>query len=201
MTQSNAGWSSHLASENRVADDLYPTPGEATQCLLRNVRFNGAIWECASGLGHISWELKQAGYEFVSTDLRAAEYKHGEVQDFLASTETRAPNIVTNPPYKLLREFLRKALTLSGVLSVAFFIPYPAIAYVGIEKLFQELGAPSLILAMVPNFKIWMGEERGWQQSFFKHCWLYWNREESKRTSSEFRLVDWRTAPGTTSDE
>jgi len=45
---------------------------------------------------------------------------------------------------------------------------------------------------MVPNFTIWMGVERGWQQSFFKHCWLVWDRREPKRSGSLFELRDWR---------
>ena len=188
----HGAWNDNNARSERVADDLYPTPAEATQCLLRRVKFNGAIWECAAGMGHISWELIQAGYEYISTDLCAAQYQHGETLDFLQADKALAPNIVTNPPYKLLREFIRKALTLPGIDTVAFFIPYPAIAYVGIYKLFEELGHPSLILAMVPNFTIWMGAERGWQQSFFKHCWLVWDRREPKRSGSLFELRDWR---------
>lgn len=192
-TKNFGGWQQKNGDHpERVPDDLYPSPPEATECLLKNVRFNGAIWECASGLGHISRVFLEAGYEVVSTDLRAAEYEYGEAGDFLASTETRAPNIVTNPPYKLMREFWRKAFTLPGVETVSFLVPVPSLSQVGVQKLFDEFGAPAQILVPVPHLKIYMGKERGIQTSLFAHCWVHWNLKEEKRSSSEFRLVNWR---------
>jgi len=177
-----------------MPDDLYPTPPEATKCLLQNVQFNGAIWECASGLGHISRVIEQAGYNVVSTDLCAAEYEYGEVHDFLASTTARAPNIVTNPPYKLLREFLHIAFTLPSVDTVTLFMPLPTLSKVYMHEFCTEFGAPALILVMVPLFKIYMGAERGTRLSLFTHCWVYWDRRQAKHNSSEFRLVNWKLA-------
>lgn len=193
MANTLGGWKSEGEHPHRVPDDLYPTPPPATQALLRNVRFDGAIWECASGHGHISRELGGAGYTVVSTDLRAVEYGYGEVQDFLVLTRTLAPNIVTNPPYKLLKDFLRKAFELPGIDTVTFLIPLPTIPQVYVHKFFEEFGMPSLILALTPTLKIYMGEERGVQQSIFTHCWVHWNLREGKRTSSTFKLERWKT--------
>lgn len=189
--QKSGGWQKSEHPE-RMPDDLYPTPAPATECLLRNIHFNGTVWECASGLGHISEVLERAKYDVISTDLCASEYEYGEVQDFLASAETKAPNIVTNPPYILLREFLHKSVTLPGVETVTFFMPMPTLSKVYMQKFFTEFGMPALILAMVPLFKIYMGKGRGTCLSLFTHCWVHWDLRQAKRTSSEFRSVDWR---------
>lgn len=189
----NGGWDGGLASPDRVQDDLYPTPAVATQHLLKRVSFKGAVWECASGLGHISFELQRAGYEFVSTDLAAKRYGYGEELDFLQADRALAPNICTNPPYKLLRDFIEKCLTIPGIEKVALFLPFPVLPSVGLKRMFDRLGHPNEIIAMVPSFEIWMGEPRGWQTSFFKHAWIVWDRTLPPAMSSTMYLDDWRT--------
>jgi hypothetical protein len=99
-------------SENRERDDFYPSPPEATAALLRVESFEGAIWECACGDGAISEPLIEAGHTVVSTDLVARGYGESGV-DFLMEWQRRAPNIVTNPPFKLAEQFVLHALELS----------------------------------------------------------------------------------------
>jgi hypothetical protein len=97
---------------NRSKDDWYPTPLEATRGLLRVEKFTGSIWEPACGDGAISCELIAAGYEVDSTDLVDRGYgTHGV--DFLMEWQARGPNIVTNPPFKLVTPFVLKALDMT----------------------------------------------------------------------------------------
>lgn len=99
--------------ENREKDDFYPTPPEGTQALLRVETFSGAIWEPACGDGAISKVLSAAGYDVVSTDL--VDRGHGVARiDFLMEQRSLAPNIVTNPPFKMVAPFIRQALALSS---------------------------------------------------------------------------------------
>lgn len=96
----------------RHKDDFYSTPEEATLALLDVERFDGAIWEPACGDGAISRVVQRAGYECVSTDLVNRGF--GQVRvDFTLEYEARAPNIVTNPPFKLANHFVRNALALT----------------------------------------------------------------------------------------
>lgn len=98
--------------ENREKDDFYPTPLEATLALLSVEQFTGPIWEPACGDGAISRVLIDAGYEVVSTDLVARGYGLDRV-DFLMEQKALAPNIVTNPPFKMVAPFMRKSLDLA----------------------------------------------------------------------------------------
>jgi len=98
---------------NREKDDFYPTPPEATRALLSVETFDGPIWEPACGDGAISRELEAAGYEVVSSDLIARGYGESAI-DFLMEWQPRAPNIVTNPPFKHCAEFMRHAVSLSS---------------------------------------------------------------------------------------
>ena len=99
-------------AENREKDDFYPTPPEGTRALLSVERFDGAIWEPACGDGAISRVLIDAGHDVVSTDLIDRGYGDART-DFLMEWRPRAPNIITNPPFKHAEDFVRKALDLT----------------------------------------------------------------------------------------
>lgn len=97
---------------NREKDDFYPTPPEGTRALLAVEKFEGPIWEPACGDGAISRELEAAGYAVESTDLVNRGYGTPGI-DFLMEWQPRAPNIVTNPPFKMVAPFMRKSLALT----------------------------------------------------------------------------------------
>jgi hypothetical protein len=108
----------------RERDDFYPTPVRATESLLQAESFEGDIWEPACGDGAISKVLEAAGYRVASTDLVDRGFGESRI-DFLMEHKTRAPNIVTNPPFKLAVPFVRHALTLTAgkvamLLKIAF---------------------------------------------------------------------------------
>ena len=98
--------------EARQKDDFYPTPLRGIEALLSVETFTGPIWEPACGDGAISVILQTHGYETISSDLVDRGYGQAGV-DFLMEWEPRAPNIVTNPPFKLAVPFVRKALDLT----------------------------------------------------------------------------------------
>ena len=102
-------------SRGRVENDYYATPPESTQALLNVLRLNGSILEPACGEGHIS-EVLKTNYpdsEIVSSDLIDRGYGQGGV-DFLSNEYSRTfGNVITNPPFKYMREFTEKALELA----------------------------------------------------------------------------------------
>ena len=95
----------------REKDDFYPTDPALTRALLRVEPFFGGIWEPACGDGAMSRVLKGYGHSTVSTDLVRRGYGRGGV-DFLATRFLRAPNVVTNPPFKHWLAFAEHALEL-----------------------------------------------------------------------------------------
>lgn len=94
----------------RPDNDFYPTPPDGTLGLLKKEFFVGDIWECACGNGAMSRVLESEGYKVISTDLEPRGY--GTKQDFLTTKTLLAPNVVTNPPFKLAKEFVDHALEL-----------------------------------------------------------------------------------------
>ena len=101
----------HNANNDRVENDFYPTPSNATQSLLDRQKFDGNIWECACGDGAMSELLIKSGYNVYSSDLIDRGYGETGI-DFLQSTK-QVDNIVTNPPFNLATEFTTHAFKLA----------------------------------------------------------------------------------------
>lgn len=81
--------------------------------LLAVERFGGPIWEPACGNGAMARVLQAGGHSVLASDL--VNRGHGETGvDFLLEWTLRAPNIVTNPPFKLAAAFVRQAARLKA---------------------------------------------------------------------------------------
>ena len=109
-------------TRKREANDYYATPPEATKAILSHVSLNGSILEPACGAGHISKEL-EAYYpnsEIVSTDLIDRGFGTGGI-DFLTHDYGRKfDNVITNPPFKIIKPFIEKALDVTNDKVVIF---------------------------------------------------------------------------------
>lgn len=102
-----------LQPTDRQVDDFYATPRSAIEQLLRVETFRTHVWEPACGDGAISRVLQEKGYEVTSTDMVDRGFGEGD-RDFLFEQRALAPDIVTNPPFKLATEFVRHAQRLTG---------------------------------------------------------------------------------------
>lgn len=96
-------------------DDLYETPPDAVFALLKHMPIQEPVWEPCAGRGAISRILIQYGHTVTAQDLcshaGADEYITPRI-DFLMETVAPARLIITNPPYKLADEFVRRGLYL-----------------------------------------------------------------------------------------
>lgn len=100
-------------SQGRRENDFYPTEPEATIALLEVIqedleRLQLSIHEPSCGDGAISRILEERGFEVYSTDLIDRGYGIAGL-DYLECKETR-PIVITNPPFCLAEQFIRKAL-------------------------------------------------------------------------------------------
>ena len=116
------GASNHC-EEEREENDFYATDPNAIDDLLKYETFDKNIWECAVGQGHLAQRLKQHGYTVKCTDLIDRGYPSTEILDFLKEKHNFDGDIITNPPYKDVTEFILKALeTVTTGHKVAMFL-------------------------------------------------------------------------------
>ena len=96
-------------------NDLYETPEVATLALLAVEPLPPMILEPAYDSGAISKVLRRAGQKVLENDIVDYGLGQDSVQDFLdfkPAPATEIDAIVTNPPYRLAQQFVRRALTL-----------------------------------------------------------------------------------------
>lgn len=89
----------------RSASDFYPTPADATEALLRFLKLpaNTTIWEPACGENHMVDVMKNHGYQVIGTDILSGT-------DFLTTPLIECDWIITNPPFSLADQFIRRCI-------------------------------------------------------------------------------------------
>jgi hypothetical protein len=95
-------------STKREPMDNYPTPDIAVIELLKRERFDGVVWEPCCGSGNIARHFDNC----IATDIRTNVYGRGGI-DFLNEYKN-VDCIVTNPPFRLAKEFVEHSLECSS---------------------------------------------------------------------------------------
>ena len=178
------GASNHT-NKDRENDDYYATEPKAIDVLCEIEKFDGLIWECACGGGHISERLKEHGYEVISSDLIDRGYGTGGI-DFLQCNRMFDGNIITNPPYKFAREFIEKALELvPDGKKVAMFLKVQFLEGKARKEMFRKyppkivyVSSSRLLCAKNGNFD----DMRSGGGSAVAYAWYVWEKGYESET-------------------
>ena len=155
----------------RPKDDFYPTPDYAVTALLEKEPLIGGVWEPACGMGHISKVLEAAGLSVVSTDLQDYGYGIPGV-DFLKAKRLLAPNIVTNPPYKLADAFVRQAIRLEAE-KICLLLKLSFLEGVGRRELFRE-SPPARIYVFSKRLQMTRNGAEYRNRGMIAFAWFVW---------------------------
>ncbi len=137
------GASNHTDKE-RENNDYYATEPKALELLLELEKFSPYVWECACGQGHLSEVLKSHGHKVKSSDIIDRGYPGTEILDFLKVKKQDIKNdfsrdIITNPPYKYAKEFVKHALDISmDSTKIAMFLKVQFLEGKARKKLFEK---------------------------------------------------------------
>ncbi len=171
----------------RLADldgpDFYPTPPWATYALADNEPFKGAIWECACGDGAMSEVFMDAGAKVESSDLYDRGY--GEIGHDFLTTDRRASNIITNPPYHSAEGFVATALERADrkfalLLRLAFL---------------EGANRARTIFHKAPPSRVWVFSERitfypkgvkPTSNGTTAYAWFVWDKDHAGRTELQW---------------
>ena len=105
--------STTFGSEPRQVRDYYATDPVALEKFLQAFEEDGNrlhlnIWEPACGEGNLVEVLEQRGHQVRGSDIY--DYGNNEVQNFLESEYLYDGDILTNPPYKIAKEFVQHGI-------------------------------------------------------------------------------------------
>ena len=166
----------------RRTDDFHETPRVAAEALLGVEEITGPIWEPACGLGAISKVLIEHGHSVVSTDLVDRGYGAGGI-DFLLERQPRAPNVITNPPFKLALEFAQHALQVTTG-KVALLVRWEWHAGQR-RRLFFENSPPARTWLFSKRLPLMHreGYDGPRASSAIDHCWIVWEHGHNGPTT------------------
>ena len=110
----------------REENDFYATDPYAIDKSIRffeEIELSDNLWEPACGQLHLSCRLKDYGYNVVSSDL-VKRNDYCIKLDFLQSTKMleNSEDIITNPPFKLASDFVKKSMELLNYGRLAVFL-------------------------------------------------------------------------------
>jgi hypothetical protein len=162
---------------DRDDHDFYVEPAWCSERLFAVEPFVGLIWDPAAGSGTIPRAARAAGLSNFASDI--ADHGCGPCQDFLiASAPVEAFDVVTNPPFRLARAFVERALTL-GARKTAVIFPT---ARLNAARWLEPLPLAKIYLltprpSMPPGEVIARGERPGGGRMDF--AWLVFNHGHS----------------------
>ncbi len=181
------GASNHSQHE-RQSHDYYATEPKAVKLLLQLEKFEGDIWECACGEGHLSEEMKKLGHNVFSSDIVNRGYAD-EIIDFLG-IENNTPtnyNIITNPPYKYANQFILKSLSLMQEnKKLALFLPIRYLEGKEGKNIFKN-HPPKTIYVSSSRLKCAMnGKFEEMKGSAVSYAWFIWEKGYKGKTQLEW---------------
>lgn len=168
------GASNH-AIEEREENDFYATDAEAIDKLFEVEKFDENIWECACGDGELSKRMIEFGKNVISTDLIDRGYGSGQ-RDFLKETDKFDGDIITNPPYKYITEFILKAIELSKN-KVAMFCKLTTLeSQSRYEDIFKKY-PPKTIYVFSKRISCYKNNDRSkYKSSAVCYAWFIWEK-------------------------
>ncbi len=129
-------------ARGREEDDFYATDPGSTRALFDNFEFKGnSFLEPCAGQGHISKVIKEyfPNAEVVSTDLVDRGFCEGGIDFLIHDYDRIFDNVITNPPFKLAKEFIEKSLDLVPTGGhVAMFLKIQFLEGVSRKEFFEE---------------------------------------------------------------
>ena len=185
----------------REEHDFYPTPDALIDPLIvRHRRFldqahgGGPVWEPACGDGAICKALQRHGIASVGTDLVDRGYGESR-RDFLLELKPPADcdSIVTNPPFRLWREFAENALSMD-VGFVALLGRLQLLEGKRVSALFQETQLTSVMVSagrvnMLPIVDGVRAVDKG-HNGMIAWAWFVWVRH---RAVHDRPAIEWFT--------
>lgn len=170
--------SSH-SKDKRANDDYYCTQPQAVEELLKREQFNHYILEPAVGGGSIAAVLANHDHKVQSMDIVDRGYVGTEVRDFLTTTKDDlnfSPDIITNPPYALAKEFVEHALDISmDSVKVAMFLKIQFLESKKRYELFKKY-PPKKIYVFVNRVNCGKNGVFGKESSAVCYAWFVWEK-------------------------
>lgn len=171
------GASNHSKYE-REANDYYSTDESAITLLHKHNLLDRDVpyWESAVGGGRLARELKRLGYNVVKeTDLFDRGYGDSGV-DFFKCQEVFQGNIITNPPYSFINDWIVHSINLASNKSYIFCRIQTIETINRYERIFKN-NPPVYICPFVKRINCYRNDDTSFKQSAVCYAWFIWDNQ------------------------
>lgn len=167
---------SNLSKLKRSENDFYSTDPIAITLLQKHgLLSNEKYWECACGNGNLSKKLEEYGYEVYSSDLFDRGYGDSGI-DFLKCNKRFNGNIITNPPFNLMNDFLVKGLELAEN-KLYIFGKIQTLETIGRWKRVFSKNKPSYVCPFVKRINCYPNNKPLKNSSAVSYAWFIWDNK------------------------
>lgn len=171
--------------KNRESNDFYPTPEWATLALFEREKFEGNVWECASGDGAMSKVIEKSN-ECISSDIRNEEGVYGEKGIDFLRTNRKVDNIITNPPYRFAQDFVEHSLECVNN-KVAMLLKLVFLESKSRHSLFQR-NQLKTVYVFCERLKIYKKGIIGKNSGLIAYAWFVWDKSYRGKPNIEWIL-------------
>lgn len=168
------------STKNRAENDYYTTDPQAINDLFKLEEFDNKIWECACGNGVLSKKMAEYGKIVTSTDLINRGYGVGDVNFLEQDTNLGGGDIITNPPFKYIIEFIEQGLKLTER-KLAIFA---RIQLLETKKRFDRIWSDSPLKSVnvyVDRMKCYPNGIKDNTSSAVCYAWYIWDKEYTEK--------------------
>ena len=144
------------------SSDDFQTPDYALDILIPWLKKEWIIWECGAGKGNIVRYLEKQGFTVKGSDILTGV-------DFLTSKMEPFDCIVTNPPFSLKDDFIKRCYDLGK--PFALLLPLTALEGKDRQSLYKKYGIQLIVPDSRINFYTPDGKNSG---SWFLSAWYTW---------------------------
>ena len=163
---------------DRDDKDFYPTPPEATEALFEREKFEGNVWECASGDGAMSKVIEKYN-DCYSSDIQEEDWVYGDRgENFLTYVDAveAHDNIITNPPYRYAKEFVLHS-KLYARKKIAMLLKLVFLESKGRWEMFQDTNFPlKTVHVFCSRVKIYKRGIVGKNSGLIAYAWFVWDK-------------------------
>lgn len=149
-----------LPQKIKSSDD-FQTPEKAIRPLLPYLNKEWLIWECASGKNNLVNALNKKGFKTIGTDIITGH-------DFLSYQPKEFDCVITNPPFSLKQQFLKRCYNLKK--PFALLLPLTTFETRKRQDLFKKHGVQIIFFDKRINFETPSGGGGSW----FATAWFTW---------------------------
>lgn len=170
-------------TENRHPVDYYSTDPHAVEYLLRYETFSKHILEPMVGGGAIAEVLKKHGHKVTAMDLYDRGYPDTIIQNFLEYQQKFMGDIISNPPYTKVHEYILKALEIAtGKVAMLLKIQFLE-SITRYNKIFKQ-HPPTTIYIFVKRISCYKNGEYNPKDNAMCFCWIIWDKNNPTTTTT-----------------